>query len=137
MVIGLSRGRKLRIRVFVFGFLAAILMLASRPATAQQWNEFYYHSGTNTRFYYDTSSVSRTGSTVLVRWTDSNLQGGVERLVYLAQVECGARTIRSLQVDRFDAQSGAYIGTVDLRASDSPRSADPGTMAGYLLGRVC
>jgi len=137
MVIGLSRSRKLRIRIFVFGFLAAILMLESRPATAQQWNEFYYHSGTGTRFYYDSSSVQRTGSTVLVRWTDSNLKGGVERLVYLAQVECGARTIQSLQVDRYNAQSGAYIGTVDLRASDSPRRADPGSMAGYLLDRVC
>ena len=137
MVIVLSRSGKLRIRVFLFGLVTGILMLASRPATAQQWTEFYYHSGTGTHFYYDSSSVQRTGSTVLVRWTDSNLQGGVERLVYLAQIDCGARTIQSLQVERYNAQSGAYIGTVDLRANESPRSADPGSMAGYLLGRVC
>jgi len=137
MTMGTSRGVLPRISVCVMAFLFITAAAGLHPATAQQWNEFYFHSGSGTHFYMDPSSVQRSGSIAHVKWTDSNLQGGVEKLVYLAEVNCGARTIQSLEVARYNAQSGAYIGTVDLRGRDTPHGAGPGTMAGYLLGRVC
>ncbi len=108
-------------------------LLSAFPATAQSdWTSFFTYQ--NTTFYYSPGSVSHNGSLVNAKWHDSNNLG----LVYLAQIDCSARTIQSLSVDRYDAQTGAFIQTVDLSGQSAPQQIGPyGTMAGNLAQATC
>ncbi len=108
-------------------------LLSAFPATAQSdWTSFFTYQ--NITFYYAPSSVSQNGSLVTAKWHDSNNLG----LVYLVQIDCSARTIQSLSVDRYDPQTGSFIETVDLRGQSTPGQVGPyGTMAGNLAQAIC
>jgi hypothetical protein len=125
-------------------FLCAALVSAvalAVPALAQSdFTEFYFDQGSGSHFYYSPSSVQQNGSLRGVAWTDTTLQqanNGTEHDVFNAQIDCSAQTIQSLSVNRYDAQSGALIATVDLSTQAPAQSSSPGTMAGNLAARVC
>jgi len=133
---GISIG--LAVRVAGAGLLA--LGFAASAQAQAGFVEFYYNTGVNAHFYYSPSSVQSNGTLRAVAWTSGDLQqanNGTEHLVYHVQIDCSAQTIQSQWVERFDAQSGASIGTVDLTGQGGPQTYAPGTMAGYLAGRAC
>jgi hypothetical protein len=125
-------------------FLSATLVSAialAVPALAQSdFTEFYFDQGSGSHFYYSPGSVQQNGSLRSVAWTDTTLQqanNGTEHDVFNAQIDCSAQTIQSMSVNRYDAQSGSLIATVDLSTQQGPQSYSPGTMAGDLAARVC
>lgn len=127
-------------RTFAAAASAVFVLAAAQEARAANWVEFYFHQGTGTRFYYDVQSVRRSGGMSQVRWYDNG--GGRQRpetIVFSAEINCSARTIRNLSVDRFNSSNGSYIATVDLRnePSNRPQTINSGTMSGYLAQRVC
>lgn len=117
---------------------AGLLGLAVGPGAFAQsdFQQFYYNAGVGANFYYSPSSVQQTDGGVLVKWMDDHPKGA-ENLIFLAQIDCSAQTIRSLEVDRIDAATGDFIATVDLRANSQADSYSSGTMGGYLAAKVC
>jgi len=114
----------------------AIVGLAlTSPAGAQSdWTQFFYYSEQGITFYYSPSTVAHDGNNATAKWHDSSNPG----LVYLVQIDCSARTIQSLSVDRYDPQSGSFIETVDLRDKSSADPIGPqGTMASNLAQAIC
>ena len=107
-------------------------VIASSAVAQSDWTDFFDYQGIS--FYYSPGSVRHDGGFATVKWHDSNHP----ELVYLAQIGCSANTIQSLSVDRYDANSGAFIETVDLRNNST---ADPiggsYTMAAHLAQVSC
>jgi hypothetical protein len=123
--------------VFMKRFISAIAgsaLLAAAAYAQSDWTQIAHDSGVGVTFYYSPGSVGHDGGYATAKWHDSNHP----ELVFLAQVDCSARTIQSLSVDRYDPQSGAFIGTVDLRNNGSPQQIGPmGTMAANLAQAIC
>lgn len=115
----------------------AIVFLIGTAQTQSSWTEFF-DNGRGGHFYFSPSSVQRAGRTVRVKWY-SSISVGDETQVYLSEIDCSRQTTRNLSVDRFNARSGSYIGTVDLGdGDDNPAdSIDRGSMGDYLAQRVC
>lgn len=116
------------------GLMAAALFLASTPCMAQSdWRQVAYDSGVGVAFYYSPGSVQRDGDYATAKWHDTRHP----ELVFLAQVNCSARTIRSLSVEEFDA-NGELKQTVDLSGQSSPNPVGPpGTFGSNLLQAIC
>ncbi len=112
---------------------ALFLMAFTSPAWPQSdWSQFFSYNGID--FYYSPGSVQHSGDYVTVKWYDSDRS----ELVYLAQINCPAQTIQSLEVDRHDPQTGAFIETVDLRANSTADAIGGSyTMAGHLAQTTC
>lgn len=116
------------------GLMAAALLLAARPSLAQSdWTPIAHDSGADVTFYYSPGSVQRNGGYATASWHDSRNPG----LVFLAQANCSARTLRSLSVDEYDA-NGAFKQRVDLSAQSTPQQlGPPGTFGYNLVQAIC
>ena len=63
----------------IHGALFAIvyLLAGGTPSIAANWLEYYHNRSTDTRFYYDSASIKRSGPYTLVRQYDSKAINGV------------------------------------------------------------
>jgi hypothetical protein len=122
-----------RLKKIVAAFTALSVLACSSQAVAQSdWSLFFSYNGID--FYYSPESVQHSGDYVTMKWHDSQ----ESQLIYLAQIDCSARTIQSLSVDRYDPQTGAFIETVDLRNNSTVDAiGDSGTMAAMLAQDTC
>ena len=125
--------KSLRLKKIVAACTAWSVFAVVTPAWAQSdWSQFFSYNGVD--FYYSPASVEHSGDYVTVKWHDSQ----ESQLIYLAQIDCSARTIQSLSVDRYDTETGAFIETVDLRNNSTIDAiGDPGTMAASLAQDTC
>jgi lipopolysaccharide export LptBFGC system permease protein LptF len=115
--------------------LTAVLyvsLFGALPAMAESdWAEFCTDSQVGVTFYYSPGSVGHSGSYATAKWHDTNHP----ELVFTAQIDCPARTIQNLAVDRFD-QNGSYIETVDLSNQASPQPLGPDYAMGSKLAQA-
>ena len=121
--------------------VAGLVVGLSAPSARAETDfvEYYYNAGADVHFYYSPNSVTRSivdKALLLVKWTDSRPKG-LESFIFLVLVDCNHRTSKILSVERVDATTRAPIATVDLRDKSTTDPANPGTMGGYLLARVC
>lgn len=121
-------------RLTVTGLMTAALVLTAGPSLAQNdWTAIAHDSGVNVTFYYSPGSVQRSGGYSTANWHDSQHPG----LVFLAQADCSARTLRSLSVVEYDA-NGAFKQRVDLSSQSAPQSlGPPGTFGYNLVQAIC
>ncbi len=109
------------------------MFFGSAPAVAQSdWTQFFDYQGTT--FYYAPSTVAHNGSMAMTKWHDSNHP----EIVFLVQIDCSARTIQSMSVDKYDPQSGSFLETIDLTGQSTPQAIGPDyTMAAHLAQAAC
>ena len=122
-----------RLKKIVAVYATFSVFAFATPAWAQDdWSVFFSYNGID--FSYSPGSVQHSGDDVTVKWHDSQ----ESQLIYLAQIDCSARTIQSLSVDRYDPQTGEFIETVDLRNNSTVDAiGDTGTMAANLAQATC
>jgi hypothetical protein len=124
-------------KTFLFGVASVALSLAwlpVAPAMAQSdWTQVAHDSQVNVTFYYSPGSVQRNSGYSTAKWHDTNHP----ELVFLAQIDCSARTIQNASVDIYD-QNGNFTKTVDLsgRAPADP-IGPPGTFGSNLAQAIC
>jgi len=111
-----------------------VSLFGTFPALAESdWTEFCSDSQAGVTFFYSPGSAGHNGSYATAKWHDTNHP----ELVFTAQIECSARTIENLAVDRYD-QNGSFIETVDLRNQAAPQPIGPDySMGAKLAQAIC
>ncbi|MDE1987089.1 MAG: hypothetical protein KGL29_02530 [Alphaproteobacteria bacterium] len=122
-----------RVRSIAFGMTTLFGLALVAPAAAQSdWTQYFDYQGIT--FYYAPSTVTHNGGMTTAKWHDSNHP----EIVFLVQIDCSARTIQSMSVDKYDPQSGAFLGSVDLTGQSAPEQIGADyTMAAHLAQVTC
>jgi hypothetical protein len=123
-------------RPIAVAMIATLMGLAVSCADAQQnkWIEYYFFRDANVHCYYSPNSIERSGSTVRVKSSDSLPFPG-SKIVYLREIDCSSRTIRTLSVDYLDDKSGALQSTESK--SEASTEILSGSINDSLSRRVC
>lgn len=123
-------------RSIAVAMIATLMGLAVSIAYAQQhnWIEYYFLRDANVHCYYSPNSIERFGSTVRVKSYDSlPIPGSIA--VYLREIDCSSRTMRTLSVDYLDDKSGALQSTESK--NETPTEIVSGSINDSLSRRVC
>jgi len=108
--------------------------VSSAYAQQNDWIEYYFLRDANVHCYYSPNSIEWSGSTVRVKSYDSlPIPGSIA--VYLREINCSSRTMRTLSIDYLDAKTGALERTESK--SETPAEIVSGSINDSLSRRVC